>query len=208
MDQRTPDAPLTIEEEQALGRRIRKGDPAALSKLVETNRRFATYLAGRYRRQGIDMDDLVQEANIGLMLAGRHFDPDRGVRFCTYAAWWIEAQLRRYLRRQVPVVRVPEGTQLIAGRLRHAEEKLLQQHHRVTLEMVAAEAGVDMATAELAVSSPTAAPLSLDQPANYPEKRAHLAGQGGRRQLRTGIRPGRTRSNATATPASSGPPAT
>jgi DNA-directed RNA polymerase sigma subunit (sigma70/sigma32) len=115
MNQVTSEPVLTIEEEQAIGRRIQKGDGAALNSLVVANQRFATYMASRYRRQDVEMDDLIQEANMGLLLAARHFDPDRGVRFSTYAAWWIEAQLRRYLRRHKSVVRFRKGPNCSQG---------------------------------------------------------------------------------------------
>lgn len=154
---------LTLEDEQALGYRIQKGDESAINCLVEANLRFAMYMANRYRREGVDVDDLIQEANIGLMLAARHYDPERGVRFTSYAGWWIEAQLRRFLSRHTSVVRIGESTQQVARRLRRVEERLLQEHDRVTLQMVAQEAGIDLETAEFALGSASAAPLSLDR---------------------------------------------
>ena len=91
----TANTTLTLDQEQALGRKIQAGDDSAVNDLVEANLRFAMYMANRYRRESVDIDDLIQEANIGLMLAARHYDPERGVRFTSYAGWWIEAQLRR-----------------------------------------------------------------------------------------------------------------
>jgi RNA polymerase sigma factor (sigma-70 family) len=157
------EATLTLEEEQALGRRAQAGDEAALNQLVEANLRFAAYLAYRYRREGVDIDDLIQEANIGLLLAARRYDPERGVRFASYAGWWIEAQLRRYLSRHASAVRISEGTRQIRRRLRQAEERLVQEHDHVTLEMIAAEADVDLQAAEFALGGASATPLSLDQ---------------------------------------------
>lgn len=154
---------LTLEEEQYLGHRIQKGDESAINSLVEANLRFAMYMANRYRRENVDIDDLIQEANIGLMLAARHYDPERGVRFTSYAGWWIEAQLRRFLSRHTSVVRIGESTQQVARRLRRVEERLLQENDHVTLAMVAEEAGIDLGTAEFALGSASAAPLSLDR---------------------------------------------
>jgi RNA polymerase primary sigma factor len=154
---------LTTEEEQSLGRRIQQGDNSALNALVVANMRFAMYIANRYRQDSVDIDDLIQEANIGLLLAARHYDPERGVRFTSYAVWQIESQLRRYLSRHASVIRVGEGARQVARRLRRAEEKLLQEHPHVTLEMVAREADIDLATAELAMAGAFATPLSLDR---------------------------------------------
>jgi len=159
----TATANLTLEQEQELGYRIQKGDESAINSLVEANLRFAMYMANRYRRETVDIDDLIQEANIGLMLAARHFDPEQGVRFTSYAGWWIEAQLRRFLSRHTSVVRIGESTQQVARRLRRVEERLLQEHDHVTLEMVAKEAGVDLSTAEFALGTAAATPLSLDR---------------------------------------------
>lgn len=159
----TSTATLTLDQEQQLGYRIQKGDESAINSLVEANLRFAMYMANRYRREGVDIEDLIQEANIGLMLAARHYDPEKGVRFTSYAGWWIEAQLRRFLSRHTSVVRIGESTQQIARRLRRTEERLLQEHEKVTIEMVAAETGIDLDTAEFALSSVSATPLSLDR---------------------------------------------
>jgi len=159
----TAAATLTLEQEQELGYRIQKGDESAINSLVEANLRFAMYMANRYRRDSVDIDDLIQEANIGLMLAARHYDPEKGVRFTSYAGWWIEAQLRRFLSRHTSVVRVGESTQQVARRLRRIEERLLQEHEKVTIEMVAAEAGVEVAQAEFALGTISAMPLSLDR---------------------------------------------
>lgn len=154
---------MSVEDEQVLGRRIRQGDQAALNALVVANLGFAAYMANRYRRNGIDIDDLIQEANIGLMLAARRYDPERGVRFTSYAGFWIETQVLRYISKNASIVRVGEGTQRIVRSLRRAEEKLLQERDHVTPELVAREAEVDLATAQLATGARSAPPMSLDR---------------------------------------------
>ena len=156
-------ATLTLEQEKELGYRIQKGDESAINSLVEANLRFAMYMANRYRRETVDIDDLIQEANIGLMLEARYLRLEKGVRFTSYAGWWIEAQLRRFLSRHTSVMRVGESTQQIARRLRRIEERLLQENEKVTIEMVAAEAGIEVPQAEFALGSLSSTPLSLDR---------------------------------------------
>lgn len=157
------EATLTLEDELALGRRAQDGDESAIQTLVESNLRFAMYLANRYRRDGVDVDDLMQEASIGLLQAARRYDPDHGVRFASYAGWWVEAQLRRYLDRHGSAVRVTGSTRQLQHRLKQAEEHLLQVHGHASLEMIAAEAGIDLDTAERVLSRPSGIALSLDR---------------------------------------------
>lgn len=80
---------LTGAEEQAVARRVREGDQGAFQTLVEANLRFVVTLARRYQGSGYPIDELINEGNLGLIEAARRFDPDRDVRFVTYAAWWI-----------------------------------------------------------------------------------------------------------------------
>lgn len=80
-------------------------DKAALDRLIRAYLRLAIATAARYRRYGAGMGDLVQEASLGLMKAAEKFDPDRGVRFSTYAAWWIKASVQDYVLRNWSLVR-------------------------------------------------------------------------------------------------------
>ena len=77
------------EDERELGRQIQQGDKAALRKLVEANLRFVVSYVKKYRGMGLNMLDLVNEGNLGLMEAAKRFDPSRNVRFISYAVWWI-----------------------------------------------------------------------------------------------------------------------
>src|SRR6185369_6115336 len=89
---------LTIDEEQSLGRRIQGDrDEAAISKLVESNLRFVVSYARRYRHCGVSILDLIHEGNLGLIEAARRFDPDRNVRFISYAVWWIRESMMHVL---------------------------------------------------------------------------------------------------------------
>ncbi len=80
---------LSPEQEQELGRRVRQNDESAFRKLVESNLRFVVSMAKKYSRSGYPLHELINEGNMGLMEAASRFDPDRGVRFITYASWWI-----------------------------------------------------------------------------------------------------------------------
>src|SRR5438477_10395127 len=80
---------LTPEEEQQLGSRVQKGDEDAFRKLIESNLRFVVAMAKKYSRSGYPLHELINEGNMGLIEAASRFDPDRGVRFITYASWWI-----------------------------------------------------------------------------------------------------------------------
>ena len=97
---------LDAETERELATRWRDHqDDAALHRLVTAYLRLAISMAAKYRRYGASTADLIQEANIGLMKAASKFDPDRGVRFSTYAVWWIKASIQDYVMRNWSMVR-------------------------------------------------------------------------------------------------------
>jgi RNA polymerase sigma-32 factor len=97
---------LEREHELDLARRWReKGDEAALHELVSAYMRLVISTAARFRNYGLPMGDLVQEGNVGLMLAAARFEPERQVRFSTYATWWIRSAIQEYVLRNWSVVR-------------------------------------------------------------------------------------------------------
>ena len=147
---------LDGDTERALARAWRDhGDKAALHRLVTAYMRLAISMAAKFRRYNANMNDLTQEAAIGLMKAAEKFDPDRGVRFSTYAIWWIKAQLQDYVMRNWSLVRTGSTTaqKSLFFNLRRVEAKLRREAaaRGETLQAdglrvaVAAELGVSLA---------------------------------------------------------------
>ena len=98
---------LSREEEMALARRIQEGDAEAERELVRHNLKYVVSVANRNKGSGLPLLDLINEGNIGLIRAARRFDPDRGVRFITYAVWWIRQAITQALSEQAHMVRLP-----------------------------------------------------------------------------------------------------
>jgi RNA polymerase primary sigma factor len=96
------------EKEKELGRRIQQGDEKALRGLVKANLRFAVAFSKKYRGGPLNLVDLIEEANLGLIEAAKRFDPDKGVKFITYAAWWIRQAIIHALGEQGRTVRLPQ----------------------------------------------------------------------------------------------------
>src|SRR4051794_2203430 len=94
-------------EEIDVARKIRAGDADALQELVKRNLRFVISVAKKYQNRGLPLIDLIGEGNVGLMTAARKFDPDQGVKFISYAVWWIRQAILASLARQGRTVRVP-----------------------------------------------------------------------------------------------------
>ena len=98
---------LTADEEKALARKAFKGDVAAQERLARHNVRFVVSVAKKFQNRGVPLMDLIGEGNLGLMTAARKFDPDRGVKFISYAVWWIRQAIQASIARQGRSVRVP-----------------------------------------------------------------------------------------------------
>ncbi len=98
---------LTSEEEADLARRIKKQDNEAQEILVEANLRFVVSIAKQYANQGVALEDLISEGNVGLIRAARGFDENRGCRFITYAVWWIRQAILQTLAENSRIVRLP-----------------------------------------------------------------------------------------------------
>ncbi|MHC4498034.1 MAG: sigma-70 family RNA polymerase sigma factor [Planctomycetota bacterium] len=99
---------LTAEEEHSLGKLIvEDNDPWAREQLVRSNLRLVVNIAKRYGDRGMSLGDLIEEGNLGLIKAVDYFDPDRGTRFSTYAAWWIKQSIKRALLENVQPVHIP-----------------------------------------------------------------------------------------------------
>src|SRR5688500_12077880 len=138
---------LTPEEERELGRRIRQDhDQDALRRLVEGNLRFVVSYAKRYRGLGVSFLDLIHEANLGLMEAARRFDPDRNVKFITYAVWWIRQALTHALSTQTRAFSLPQKVSGAAARLNRDVAELTEQlERRPTSSEIAADTAMSEA---------------------------------------------------------------
>jgi RNA polymerase primary sigma factor len=111
---------LTWEEEYDLGKRIsEENDPLARELLVRSNLRLVVNIAKKYGGRGIPLGDLIEEGNLGLIKAVDYFDPDRGTRFSTYAAWWIKQSIKRALLENVQPVHVPTYMVALINQWRH-----------------------------------------------------------------------------------------
>ena len=118
---------LTQEEELDLAKRLREeGDREAAEKLITSNLRFVVKVANEYRSYGLRLMDLIQEGNIGLMLAVKKFDPDKGFRLITYAVWWIKARIQEFVIKNWSIVKIgtTQAQKKLFYKLKQTKEKL------------------------------------------------------------------------------------
>ena len=121
---------LTQKEEIALARKVRAGDQEAMQELVKRNLRFVISVAKKDQNRGLPLTDLIGEGNVGLLTAARKFDPDQGVKFISYAVWWIRQAILASLARHGRTVRVPLNRTADLSRIVRTAEYLRQTLRR------------------------------------------------------------------------------
>jgi RNA polymerase primary sigma factor len=155
---------LTPEEEIRLAGRIKRGDKAARERMITANLRLVVKLATDYANLGLPLLDLVSEGNIGLMKAVERFDPQKGGKLSTYAAWWIKQSIKRALANQGRTIRVPVHQIEKIAKVRRLIERLTAELGREpTDEELADEVGLSGPQVS-ALKSSGIQPTSLDAP--------------------------------------------
>lgn len=161
---------LTREDEQALARRIQAGDERAKERLTEANLRLVVQVARRYLNRGLPLPDLIEEGNLGLLRAVEKFEPDRGTRFATYAAWWVRQAVVRALANQARMIRLPVHVELLLGRYAREQARLAQELGRSpTREELAAALGTTVEQIE-ELEEIKRPPVSLETPASEDDR--------------------------------------
>ena len=166
---------LSPDEEAELARRIREGDAEARDRMIRANLRLVVAIAKEYAQIGLPLLDLISEGNIGLMTAAERFDPSKGAKFSTYAAWWIKQRIRRALRDQGKTIRLPSHLADKLLRMRRARADLYGELQREpTAEEVSVRIGEPERTVRkwMELSRDT---VSLDQPAGDGEGKDTVA---------------------------------
>jgi RNA polymerase primary sigma factor len=155
---------ITRDDEVALAQGIRRGEGEALDKLVRSNLRFVVSVAKKYQNQGVSLSDLINEGNLGLIRAAHKFDETKGIKFISYAVWWIRQAILQALAEQSRIVRVPLNRAGTLHRIGKRSSALLQELGREpTVEEIAE--GMDISEEEVAKTlSISQAHLSLDAP--------------------------------------------
>jgi RNA polymerase primary sigma factor len=157
---------LTASEELDLARRIERGDLSAKDRMIEANLRLVVSIAKRYRNQGLDFMELIQEGSIGLVRAVEKFDYRKGFKFSTYATWWIRQAISRALADKSRTIRIPIHINQVLQKLDGAQRRLESTGDRdPTFAEIAAASGLDIDPdeAELIMTA-SRAPVSLDKP--------------------------------------------
>lgn len=136
---------LTPERERELGRRVQQNDKAALEELVKSNLRFVVSYAKRYRNSHVLFLDLINEGNIGLIHAAKKYDPEKNVKFITYAVWWIRQSILHALSEQAGAFRLPPKRANLMYRLEKAiATAMTEGNHIPTPDELAQSLGVSV----------------------------------------------------------------
>jgi RNA polymerase primary sigma factor len=140
---------ITQEEEVELARRIHQGDDEARLKLIRSNLRLVVKIAHDFKGMGFSLQDLVSEGNVGLMRAAEKFDPDKGAKFSSYAAWWIKQAMRRGLSEKSKTIRIPVASVGKIHKIRNARSQLT---HELGREPTDKEVGAKLDFSERVIS--------------------------------------------------------
>ena len=155
---------INREQEVALALRIRENDQEALDTLVRSNLRFVVSVAKKYQNQGVSLSDLINEGNLGLIRAAHKFDETKGIKFISYAVWWIRQAILQALAEQSRIVRVPLNRAGTLHRIGKRASSLLQELGREATNAEIAF-GMDITEEEVAKTmSISQTHLSLDAP--------------------------------------------
>jgi len=157
---------LTPAEEAELAERVGRGDGDAREHMIRANLRLVVKIAQDYANNGLPLVDLIAEGNIGLMTAVDRFDPDRGAKFSTYSAWWINQSIKRALSNQSKTIRLPAHMVDKIARLRRISAILAEELGRVPSdEELSEELGIP--TQKISrLKRASQRPTSLDAPVN------------------------------------------
>ncbi len=121
---------LSAEEEKEVALKAKQGDKEALEKLIKSNLRFVVNVAKNYTGYGIPFQELISAGNIGLIEAAKRFDPERGVRFISYAIWWIKQSILQTIQNQKDIIKIPQKTQNLSIKIDTAYLALKEQLNR------------------------------------------------------------------------------
>ena len=165
---------LTAQEETALARRAFRGDVDAQEKLARHNVRFVVSVAKKFQNRGVPLMDLIGEGNLGLMTAARKFDPDRGVKFISYAVWWIRQAIQAAIARHGRPVRLPLNRTADLNRLGRATTLLTERLGRApTTEELVKATGLTR-DAVRALSALHIEAMRLDHPVREADERGRM----------------------------------
>ena len=167
------EALLTTDEEVELAQRIKAGDQVALDKLVRANLRFVVSVAKQYQNQGLSLQDLINEGNLGLVKAAQRFDETRGFKFISYAVWWIRQSILQAVAEQARIIRLPMNQVGALAKVKKAVSLLEQRlERRPTIKEISDEINMPKDKVEqlMNLSSRTVstdAPLDDEDDANF-----------------------------------------
>ena len=134
---------ISTDEEVELAQRIHKGDAEALEKLTKANLRFVVSVAKQYQNQGLALNDLIDEGNLGLIRAAQKFDETRGFKFISYAVWWIRQSILQAIAEQSRIVRLPLNQVGSVNKIKRVLNKLEQENEQFpTIEEIAAKVDI------------------------------------------------------------------